>query len=195
MKNQEDAAERIFGEALDLRPEERPAFLDRACDGQRDLREKVEALLRENDRLDGFLSESPVMPPEKLPQRMRFDRGAHLGRYTIVELLGSGGMGQVYRAADANLRRDVAIKIVSSGLGGNRELVTRFKREARALAALNHPNICTIFEIGEQDGDVFIAMELLEGTNLRQRMAAKPDGKVAGELDTALKLTIEIADA
>jgi Tol biopolymer transport system component/predicted Ser/Thr protein kinase len=195
MKNQEDAAERIFGEALELRPEERPAFLDRACDGQRDLREKVEALLRENDRLDGFLSEAPVMPPEKLPQRMRFDRGACLGRYTVVELLGSGGMGQVYRATDANLRRDVAIKIVSSELGGNREQVARFKREARALAALNHPNICTIFEIGEQDGDVFIAMELLEGTNLRQRMAGKPDGKVAGELDTALKLTIEIADA
>jgi Tol biopolymer transport system component/predicted Ser/Thr protein kinase len=190
MKNQEDAAERIFGEALDLRLEERPAFLDRACDGRGDLREKVEALLKENDRLDGFLSESPVMPTENLPQRMRFDRGAHLSRYTIVELLGSGGMGEVYRATDENLHRDVAIKIVSSGLGGDREPVTRFKREARALAALNHPNICTIYEIDEQAGDVFIAMEFLEGANLRQRIAGKPI-----ELELALKLAIEIADA
>ena len=190
MKNQEDAAERVFGEALDLRPEERPAFLDRACDGQRDLREKVEALLRENDRLDGFLSESPVMPPEKLPQRMRFDRGAHLGRYTIVELLGSGGMGQVYRAADANLRRDVAIKVLHPEMARDRDLVARFEREARALAALNHPNICTVYEIGAEDGLVFIAMELLEGTNLRQRMARKPL-----EFETALTLSIQIADA
>jgi serine/threonine protein kinase len=190
MKNEEVAAERVFGEALDLRPEERPAFLDRACDGQRDLREKVEALLRENDRLDGFLSEAPVMPPEKLPQRMRFDRGACLGRYTVVELLGSGGMGQVYRAADANLRRDVAIKVLHPEMARDRDLVARFEREARALAALNHPNICTVYEIGAEDGLVFIAMELIEGQNLRQRMAGKPL-----ELDLALKLAIEIADA
>jgi eukaryotic-like serine/threonine-protein kinase len=190
MKNQEDAAERVFGEALDLCPEERPAFLYRACDGQPDLRSMVEALLEENDRIEGFLSESPVIPPEKSPRKARFEIDACLGRYAIVELLGSGGMGEVYRAADANLRRDVAIKVVSSELGGNRELVTRFQREARALAALNHPNICTIYEIGEQDGDVFIAMEFLEGTNLRQRMAGKPL-----ELELALKLAIEIADA
>jgi len=190
MRNLEDSAERVFGEALDLRPEERAAFLDRECGGRPALRSEVEALLEENDRLKGFLSEPPVIAPGKHPRKARFEIGAHLGHYTIVELLGSGGMGEVYRATDANLRRDVAIKIVSPELGGNRDLVTRFQREARALAALNHPSICTIYEIGEQDGDVFIAMEFLEGANLRQRMGGKPL-----DPDTALKLAIEIADA
>ena len=98
MRNQEDSAERVFGEALDLRHEERAAFLDRECGGQPALRSKVEALLKENDRLKGFLSESPVIAPEKRLREARFEIGAHLGRYTIVELLGSGGMGEVYRA-------------------------------------------------------------------------------------------------
>jgi serine/threonine protein kinase len=190
MRKLEETAERLFEETLDLRPEERGAFLDRACIGQPDLRGMVEALLKESDRLQGFLSESPLTPPEKQTRKARFEPGARLGRYTLVELVGAGGMGEVYRARDEDLGRDVAIKVVQPGLGGNRELVARFQREARALAALNHPNICTIYEIGEQDGDVFIAMEFLEGANLRQRMGGKPL-----ELELALKLSIEIADA
>src|SRR5215469_17814751 len=190
MRKQEETAERLFEETLDLRPEERGAFLDRACNGQPDLRAKVEALLKESDRLQGFLSESPLNPPEKQTSKARLEPGARLGRYTIVGLVGAGGMGEVYRARDEDLARDVAIKVVQPGLGANRELVARFQREARALAALNHPNICTIYEIGEQDGDIFIAMEFLEGANLRQRMRGKPL-----ELELALKLGIEIADA
>ncbi|MGA2170845.1 MAG: protein kinase [Terracidiphilus sp.] len=190
MKDQEDAAEQLFGEVLDLRPEERLGFLDRACDGQPELRGAVEELLKENERLQGFLSQALLILPEKQPRQASFAPGARLGRYTIVAPLGHGGMGEVYRATDANLRRDVAIKVVRSEMGDDRELVTRFQREARALAALNHPNICTIHEIGEQDGNVFIAMEFLEGRNLRQRMGGKPL-----ELELALKLAIEIADA
>ncbi|HEV2134088.1 MAG TPA: serine/threonine-protein kinase [Terracidiphilus sp.] len=150
----------------------------------------MEALLKENDRLQGFLSESPLIPPEKQPRQARFERGVSLGRYTIVEPLGYGGMGEVYRATDADLRRDVAIKLVQAELSRDAQQGARFKREARALAALNHSNICTIYEIGEHDGQVFIAMELLEGTNLRQQIAGKPM-----ELELALKLAIEIADA
>jgi serine/threonine protein kinase/Tol biopolymer transport system component len=190
MRDKEDEAERLFGEALDLRPEERGAFLDRECDGQPALRGRVEALLKENDRLEGFLSEPLLIPPERPARKARLERGARLGRYTIVEPLGHGGMGEVYRASDANLGRDVAIKVMQPEQGGNRELVARFQREARALAALNHPNICTIYEIGEQDGNVFIAMEFLEGGNLRQRMAGKPL-----EIETAVALSIQIADA
>ncbi|MGA3068870.1 MAG: protein kinase [Terracidiphilus sp.] len=190
MKDQEDAAERLFGEALDLRPEERGAFLDRECDGHPALRGMVEALLKEDDRLEGFLAESPLIPPERYPRKARFERGARLGRYMIVGPLGHGGMGEVYRAADADLGRDVAIKVVQPERGGDAQLLARFQREARALAALNHPNICTIYEIGEQDGDVFIAMELLEGRSLRQRIGGKPL-----ELETALALSIQIADA
>lgn len=190
MRTLGDSAERIFGEALELRPEERSAFLDRACAGQPELRKAVEALLNENDGLAGFLSESPAMPKGKHARKARLETGSRLGRYTIVGPLGSGGMGEVYRAKDENLRRDVAIKIVQPELGGDPQLVARFKREARALAALNHPNICTIYEIGEEGADVFIAMEFLEGQNLRQLMKGKPL-----EVALALNLAIEIADA
>jgi len=190
MRTEDDAAERIFEEALDLRSDERRAFLDRVCDGEPALRGAVEALLKENDRLHGFLSESPLVPPEKHRRQARFAPGAHLGRYTIVEQLGAGGMGEVYRATDANLQRDVAIKVLRPQMASDRDMVARFQREARALAALNHPNICTIYEIGTEDGLVFIALELLEGANLRQRMAGKPL-----ELKTALTLAIQIADA
>ena len=190
MKNQQEAAEQLFEEALDLRPEDREAFLARACAGQPDLRSKVDALLAENDRLQGFLSDSPIALPRPGPYKARIAPGDHRGRYTIIVPLGHGGMGEVYRARDESLGRDVAIKVLHSEMGGSAELVARFQREARALAALNHPNICTIYEIGEQDGDVFISMEFLEGGNLRQRLAGK-----RLELELALKLGIEIAEA
>ena len=186
--NQEQAAESIFGEALELGPEERQVFLDRKCSGQPALRSSVEALLKENDRLQGFLSEPPFTPSGR-PAGEDLPKGTRLGRYTIVEPLGSGGMGQVFRAVDANLQRDVAVKVLHPELAGDTGLVTRFRREARALAALNHPNICTIFEIGEQDGLIFIAMEFLDGLTLRQRMANQ-----RLELESTLTLSIQIAD-
>jgi len=178
--------ESLFGEALDLGAEERRIFLDRACHGQPALRTNVEALLEEHDRLKGFLSESPFTPPDGngLP------KGTHLGRYTIVEPLGAGGMGEVYRAVDADLRRNVAVKVLRPEQARDPEGVARFRREARALAALNHPNICTVFEIGEQRGLVFIAMEFLDGMTLRQRIAEGPL-----EPDTTLALAVQIADA
>ena len=189
MNDQEETAEQLFGEALDLSADERREFLERTCRGQPELRRRVDALLEEHDRLQGFLSESPLkLPGGGGPDRL--SPGKRLGRYTIVELLGSGGMGEVYRATDANLHRDVAIKVLRPQMASDRDLVARFQREARALAALNHPNICTIYEIGAEDGLVFIAMELLEGANLRQRIAGKPL-----ELETALTLAIQIADA
>jgi tetratricopeptide (TPR) repeat protein len=186
--NQEQAAESIFGEALELGPEERQVFLDRICLGQPALRSSVEALLKENDRLQGFLSEPPFTPSGR-PAGEDLPKGTRLGRYTIVEPLGSGGMGQVFRAVDRDLQRDVAVKVLHPELAGDTGLVTRFRREARALAALNHPNICTIFEIGEQDGLIFIAMEFLDGLTLRQRMANQ-----RLELETTLTLSIQIAD-
>jgi len=192
MKNP-DKAEHLFGEALDQPPELRSAFLDRVCRGQPDLRKKVEELLGENDRLQGFMSQPPFLQnenPGKAAARQGLPKGMQLGRYSVVELLGSGGMGQVYRAVDADLRRDVALKVLPPDMHGNAERVARFRREARALAVLNHPNICTIYEIGEQDGRVFIAMEFMEGMTLQQRIAHPPL-----DLDTALTLAIEIADA
>ncbi|HVN92697.1 MAG TPA: hypothetical protein VMT38_03325 [Terracidiphilus sp.] len=114
MGNQHETAEQLFEEALELRPEERGPFLDRASDGQPDLRSKVEALLKENGRLEGFLSESPLIPPEEHPRQACFAPGARLGRYNIVEQLGAGGMGEVCPAIDANLQRDVAIQVADA---------------------------------------------------------------------------------
>ncbi|HEX4039390.1 MAG TPA: protein kinase [Acidobacteriaceae bacterium] len=190
MRNREAEAEHLFGEAQELGLEERRAFLDRVCRGDAALREQVEALLAEHERLQGFLSESPLKPAGEAGGSETLPRGTRLGRYTIVELLGSGGMGVVYRAVDASLGRDVAVKVLRGEAAEGDELVARFRREGRALASLNHPNICTIYEAGEENGRVFIAMEFLEGMNLGERIGQKP---LAAE--TAVELGIEIADA
>src|SRR5512142_2826550 len=100
--------------------------------------------------------------------------GARLGPYEIVSPLGAGGMGELYRARDTRLGRDVAIKILPEHLSSNPDLKARFEREAEAASALNHPNICTIYEIGEAGGQPFIAMEFLEGRTLKHAIGRKP---------------------
>jgi serine/threonine protein kinase len=116
--------------------------------------------------------------------------GTQLGPYEIVNTLGSGGMGEVYRARDTRLDRSVAIKILPPHLGERPELKERFEREARAVSALNHPNICTLYDIGHQDGIDFIVLELLEGENLAQRLSRGPLS-----IEEALRYSTEIADA
>ena len=183
------ATEQLFGEAVELGFDERRGFLDRACDGQPELRSRLESLLTDYDRLDGFLSGSPVASPAHAPSQS-LAAGSCVGRYTVMELIGSGGMGEVYRTRDASLDRDVAVKILRPGLAADAVQALRFQREARALAALNHPNICTIYEIGEQDGLIFIAMEFLEGGSLRQRISRKPMA-----LEAAVAIAVQMADA
>src|SRR5260370_30914908 len=121
---------------------------------------------------------------------MSLTSGTKLGPYEIPSPLGAGGMGEVYRALDTRLGRDVAIKVLPAQLSSDRELKTRCEREARAISALQHPHICTLYDVGHQDGVDYLVMEFLEGETLQRRLL-----RGALPLKEALEYGIEIAEA
>jgi eukaryotic-like serine/threonine-protein kinase len=184
--------EDVLQSALDRPPEERGAFLRAACCGDETLEREVRSLLRLDQRAEGFLSHPAIwkQDEDEAVGLTASPVGRTIGRYRIVEELGRGGMGVVCKAEDPDLRRMVAVKFLSNDLGGDSRAVERFQREARAASALNHPNICTIHEIGATpEGHAFIVMEFLEGMTLKQRIAQGPL-----PLDELLRIAIGIAD-
>ncbi len=153
----------MLEKALDLAPGERSAFLDRACPSDSLLRQEVETLLASNpDVRSSFL--------QSAPQRITLVPGTKLGDYEVKSLLGAGGMGEVYRACDSRLGRDVAIKVLPPLFSADRERLRRFEQEAQAAAALNHPNILAVFQMGTYEGAPYLVSELLEGETLREQI-------------------------
>ena len=117
---------------------------------------------------------------------MTLPNGKILGPYEILGPLGAGGMGEVYKARDTRLDRVVAVKVLPSHLSDNADLRTRFEREAKAISSLQHPNICTLFDVGSQDGIDFLVMEYLEGETLAERLSKGPL-----KVEEALKVAVE----
>jgi len=175
----------IFEGALERQGDERATFLDRACDGDAEVREEVESLLRSYEVAGSFM-ESPAVAHADLEQKLT--PGQRVKHYQIVNLIGEGGMGEVYLATDTILGRRVALKVLPTFVSKDPERLRRFTQEARAASRLSHPNVCVVHEIGEtEDGRPFIAMEYVEGMTLRERIRNQPM-KLGDVLDIAIQV-------
>ena len=181
---------RIYELAVEHDAATRTAFLSEACAGDEALRRDVESLLDQDDAkvvLDRSVWATAARLFHNHPD---LGPGASLGPYRIDGLLGVGGMGEVFRATDTRLNRPVAIKVLPTGVPLDQEMRTRFAREAKAVAALTHPHICTLYDVGSQDDIDFLVMEYLEGDTLGERLSG---GRLS--IDEAIARAIEIAGA
>jgi serine/threonine protein kinase len=170
-------------------PREREQILTDACAGDDGLRRDVESLLLQDDRRSP-LDRPAWVPSDLFPPIMRLAAGSRLGPYEIHSMLGSGGMGEVYRATDTRLGRAVAIKILRSEIATDTAFRARFDREARTISRLEHPNICTLYDVGEDRGTAFLVMQYLEGVPLSDQIERGPT-----PADEVLRIGISLASA
>jgi serine/threonine protein kinase len=208
---------RLCEGALAREGAERAAYLDAACRGDAELRRDVEALLAQDSTPAAFVEtpawrrdgEPPAARPSldanvvsagraagTQPALSRLAPGTRLGPYQVESLIGTGGMGEVYKARDTRLDRSVAIKILPPEVSGDSDRRARFEREAKTIARLSHPHICPLYDVGEHDptssgqAALYLVMEYLAGETLAQRLQKGPL-----KLDQALAIATEIADA
>src|SRR5215470_10714084 len=181
----------VFQAALDLDPSARPLFIDNACADDPELRREVDSLILAHDQTLNIVDQPIIQIAAKLIDDSQPASliGRSLAHYTITQLIGQGGMGEVYLAEDSRLGRRVALKILPARFSFDQERVRRFQQEARAASALNHPNIVTIHEMGQQDDQQFIVTEYIEGSTIRAMMSDEIS------LDKALDVAIQVANA
>src|SRR5689334_20168883 len=182
----------IFEGALARHGAERESFLEHACDGNADVREEVDSLLRSYEVAGSFM-EAPAVAHAAgdLADEQKLTPGQRIKHYQIVNLIGEGGMGEVYLATDTILGRRIALKVLPAFVSKDPDRLRRFTQEARAASRLSHPNVCVVHEIGEtDDGRPFIAMEYVEGMTLRERLRTQ-----TMKLGDVLDIAIQIADA
>jgi serine/threonine-protein kinase len=184
--------ERVLHAALEREPEERATLLDKLCAGDPELREEVESLLASAQPAQLFLGSNALEDGAALLDISEFASlvGRSFGPYSIEKQVGSGGMGAVYLAQDVRLGRRVALKILDPRLTGDGQYRARFVREARLASVLDHPNICTIHEVGEAEGRPFIAMQYVEGETLRSLISGR-----SLALDSLLSIALQVSDA
>ena len=173
----------MLAAALERAPDERNDYLNQVC-VEESLRTEVESLLAAHCQADSSLLGLSDGDPDELPS------GTRLGPYEILVPLGEGGMGKVYKARDTRLDRLVAIKLLQTDIADRPEVQERFEREARTVASLNHPHICTLYDVGHHGEVDFLVMEYLEGETLAQRLESGPLS-----LEEVLRYATEIADA
>ena len=186
----------LFHETCGRPRSEWPALVSVVIARDRTLGDKLAALLQAHEVTDSFLESSPLSLLGSAEASLRrLESGARLGRYEIVTFIGAGGMGEVYRARDERLGRDVAIKILPGDLAQDTDRHRRMDVEARAVGMLNHPNIFTVYDVGVHDGSPFIVSELLEGETLRASLdRARAEGGMGMPIEEAWRVFREIAD-
>jgi eukaryotic-like serine/threonine-protein kinase len=193
MGQQRQSAEKLFCDALNMEPEARRAFLEATCHDEPELKHLVEELLMKDERAGSFLKKPLFDSSTKggsHTHTMPLTPGTRLGPYEILAVVGAGGMGEVYRARDTRLGRDVAVKILSTHLSSDADIHERFLREAKCVSALHHPNICVVHDIGSQDGIDFMVMEYIAGQTLDKSIP--PVGLAA---NLSIKYALQVAEA